>query len=47
MNILESTNIQTTKSSINTPVLILNQDYSPLGICLAKRAVVLIFSEKA
>ena len=36
MNILESTNIQTTKSSINTPVLILNQDYSPLGICLAK-----------
>ena len=47
MNILESTNIQTTKSSINTPVLILNQDYSPLGICLAKRAIVLIFSEKA
>tara|TARA_Y100000590_G_scaffold353177_1_gene405991 strand:- start:1293 stop:1832 length:540 start_codon:yes stop_codon:yes gene_type:complete len=47
MNILESTNIQTKKSRINTPVLILNQDYSPLGICLAKRAIVLIFSEKA
>ena len=47
MNILETTNIQTRKSSINAPVLILNQDYTPLGICLAKRAIVLIFSEKA
>ena len=47
MNILETTNIQTRKSGINAPVLILNQDYTPLGICLAKRAIVLIFSEKA
>ena len=45
MNILETTNIQKKKLSINAPVLILNQDYSPLGICLAKRAIVLIFSE--
>ena len=36
-----------TTSKINNPVLILNVDYSPLGVCIAKRAIVLIFSNKA
>ena len=35
------------KSNVNNPVLILNIDYTPLGICIAKRAIVLLFSNKA
>lgn len=29
------------------PVLVLNQNYEPLNVCTLKRAVVLVFSEKA
>lgn len=38
---------QKIKSNVNNPVLILNIDYTPLGICIAKRAIVLLFSNKA
>ncbi|HLB28223.1 MAG TPA: HNH endonuclease [Dehalococcoidales bacterium] len=32
---------------INLPVLVLNQSYEPLNICRVRRAVVLIYQEKA
>jgi len=32
---------------INYPVLVLNQSYEPLTVCLARRAVVLVFQGKA
>ena len=32
---------------INLPVLVLNQNYEPLNICRARRAVVLIYQRKA
>lgn len=32
---------------INTPVLVLNQDYEPLNICRVRRAVILIINRKA
>lgn len=32
---------------INLPVLVLNQNYEPLNICRAKRAVVLVYEGKA
>ncbi len=32
---------------IDLPVLVLNQSYEPLNICLARRAVVLIYQRKA
>ena len=32
---------------INSPVLVLNQNYEPLTVCRARRAVVLIFQGKA
>ncbi len=32
---------------INYPVLVLNQSYEPMAVCLARRAVVLIFQGKA
>ncbi len=32
---------------INLPVLVLNQNYEPLNICRARRAVVLIYQQKA
>lgn len=32
---------------VNKPVLVLNQNYEPLGICNVKRAVVLVFLGKA
>lgn len=32
---------------INTPVLVLNQDYQPINICRVRRAVVLILQGKA
>ena len=32
---------------VNIPVLVLNQNYEPLTICRAKRAVVLVFQGKA
>jgi len=32
---------------INIPVLVLNQNYEPLNICRARRAVVLIYQRKA
>lgn len=34
-------------SMINSPVLVLNQNYEPLNICRARRAVVLVFDGKA
>ncbi|MBL52247.1 MAG: HNH endonuclease [Candidatus Marinimicrobia bacterium] len=39
--------LKTQKSNVYNPVLILNIDYTPLGICIAKRAIVLLFSKKA
>ena len=32
---------------LNSPVLVLNQGYEPLNICRARRAVVLVFQNKA
>ena len=32
---------------INLPVLVLNQSYEPLNICLVRRAVVLLYQDKA
>jgi 5-methylcytosine-specific restriction endonuclease McrA len=32
---------------INSPVLVLNQNYDPLNVCRARRAVVLLFDGKA
>ena len=32
---------------INSPVLVLNQNYEPLNVCRARRAVVLLFDGKA
>ena len=34
-------------SALNSPVLVLNQNYQPLNVCNAKRAFVLISREKA
>ncbi len=33
--------------TVNIPVLVLNQDYQPVNICQARRAVVLVFQGKA
>ncbi|MFC1925949.1 HNH endonuclease [Chloroflexota bacterium] len=33
--------------TINTPVLVLNQDYRPVNICRVRRAVILVFQGKA
>ena len=33
--------------SINTPVLVLNQNYQPLNVCNASRAIVLLDMGKA
>ncbi|MFC2050841.1 HNH endonuclease, partial [Chloroflexota bacterium] len=32
---------------VNSPVLVLNQNYEPLNICRVRRAVVLLFRGKA
>ena len=32
---------------IDIPVLVLNQNYEPLGVCRARRAVVLLYQDKA
>ena len=34
-------------ASINSPVLVLNQNYEPLNVCRARRAVVLVWKGKA
>jgi len=33
--------------TVNSPVLVLNQDYQPVNVCKARRAVVLIFRGRA
>ena len=35
------------QAAVNSPVLVLNQDYAPLNICGVRRAVVLVLKEKA
>lgn len=32
---------------VNQPVLVLNQNYEPLNVCTLKRAIVLVFADKA
>ena len=39
--------MESQKAAINLPVLVLNQNYEPLNICRARRAVVLIYQGKA
>ncbi|MBI4331644.1 MAG: HNH endonuclease, partial [Chloroflexi bacterium] len=32
---------------VNSPVLVLNQNYEPIHVCQARRAIVLVFRGKA
>ena len=39
--------MQKTESTVNLPVLVLNQSYEPLNLCRTRRAVVLVFCGRA